>query len=211
MAKVLHVGDPATVGAAVAALLAGEAIVVPTETVYGLACRATAPGATSAVFALKGRPADVPLAVLVASLDQALELVEEPSAPARRLIERHWPGPMTVVLRRRADVTVELGGDGVTVGVRCPDHDLVRRLAEVVGPIAATSANRHGRPTPTEAAVAAAALAGEVALVIDGGTCAGLPSTVVDGNDPSLRVLRPGPVTAAHVAAALDGRPGAAP
>ncbi len=184
------------------ALLAGEAVVLPTDTVYGLAVATSRAGATAAVFAIKGRPDTVPLAVLVDSLDQALELCEPPAPAVARLVERWWPGPLTVVLRRRPGSSVELGGDGATVGVRCPDHDLVRALARRVGPLATTSANRHGEPTPATAEEVAAQLGARVALVVDGGRIEGLASTVVDGTDPSLPVLRAGPISQEDVRAA---------
>ena len=196
------IDDPAALSAAVDALRAGAAVVVPTDTIYGLAVATAAPGATAAVFAIKGRPSTVPLAVLVDSMEQALALCEPPIAPARRLVDRCWPGPLTVVLTRRADVGVELGGDGRTVGVRCPDHPFVRALAQAVGPLATTSANRHGEPTPTRAADVAGALGERVALVIDGGVLTGVASTVVDATDPSLPVLRAGPISREQIDAA---------
>jgi tRNA threonylcarbamoyl adenosine modification protein (Sua5/YciO/YrdC/YwlC family) len=188
--------------AAVAALTAGEAVILPTDTVYGLAVALSVPGATKLLFALKDRPEGVPIAVLVASPDQARELVEPPSAAVARLLDALWPGPLTVVLHRRAGVHLGLGGDGSTVGVRCPDHALLRRLAEAVGPLATTSANRHSEPTPETATAAAAALTAEVAVIIDGGPCRGIASTVVDGTDAALPVLRPGPITPEQVLAA---------
>ena len=175
---------------------------LPTDTVYGVGVALSVPGATARLFALKDRPASTPIAVLVASWAQALELVEPPGAKVERLLERLWPGPLTVVLRRRPDVVVDLGGDGATVGVRCPAHDFLRGLATEVGPLATTSANRHGEPTPASALDAAAALTAPVALVVDGGACAGVASTVVDGTDPALPVLRAGPISPDHVRAA---------
>jgi tRNA threonylcarbamoyl adenosine modification protein (Sua5/YciO/YrdC/YwlC family) len=194
--------DERGVEAAVAALEAGEAVILPTDTVYGLAVALSVPGATKLLFALKDRPEGVPIAVLVASPAQAQELVEPPSPAVARVLDALWPGPLTVVLRRRADVHVDIGGDGSTVGVRCPDHALLRRLADEVGPLATTSANRHGEPTPETASAAAAALTAEVAVVIDGGPCRGIASTVVDGTDDALPVLRPGPITPEQVLAA---------
>lgn len=195
---------PAAIEAAVRALLAGEAVVLPTETVYGVAALPTVPGATARLFALKGRPQDVPLAVLVDDVEQAERLADFPPT-ARRLAERHWPGPLTLVLPRRADATaLVLGGDPETIGIRCPDHDLVRAIARRVGPIATTSANRHGQPTPRAAAEAAAALAGGVAVLLDGGRCGGVPSTVVDATGEVLRVLRVGTISEAALRAAQD-------
>jgi L-threonylcarbamoyladenylate synthase len=189
---VLDAGDPGAVDAAVAALRAGGAVVLPTDTVYGLAAL---PAHVDVLYALKGRPDAVPVAVLVADADQAAT-VGLLDGPGRRLAERFWPGPLTIVL-------APVDGDA-TVGVRCPDDDLVRALASRVGPLPTTSANRHGEPTPPTAQEAAASLTGEPALVLDGGTCGGVASTVVDvsgGGDPV--VLREGAVASSAIAAAL--------
>ncbi|MGI8661614.1 MAG: L-threonylcarbamoyladenylate synthase [Acidimicrobiales bacterium] len=194
--------DPSAVEAACAHLLAGRLVIAPTDTVYGLAALPSIQHATEALFAVKGRPSDVPLAVLVDSLDQALALVEAPDEPVARLAARLWPGPLTIVLRRRVDAGVELGGDGATVGVRCPDHRAVRALARSVGPLAVTSANRHGEPTPSTADELAAIFRSSVALILDGGTCAAIPSTVVDGTREELRILRAGPITSEQIAQA---------
>ena len=202
MAEVLDVDDASAIERASEVLLAGGAVVLPTDTVYGLAVAVSVPDATSAVFAIKGRPASVPLAVLVDSLDQARALCEPPAPAVERLVRRWWPGPLTVVLRRRADRAVELGGDGTTVGVRCPAHELVRALARAVGPLATTSANRHGEPTLSTAREVAAQLGAGVALVLDGGRIEGQASTVVDGTDPELPVLRAGPISQEAVRAA---------
>jgi L-threonylcarbamoyladenylate synthase len=177
------------------ALRAGEAVVVPTDTVYGLAALPGIPGATARLFALKRREGRKSLAVLVADADQARALVEPVTPEVLDLMTRHWPGPLTLVLRRStAARALDLGGDDATVGVRCPGHALIRELARRVGPIATTSANRSGEPTPATAAEAAAALDGPVGAVLDGGRCDGVPSTVVDVTAPSWRVLREGPI-----------------
>lgn len=182
---------------AVAALRAGEVVVLPTETVYGLAALPGVPGATGKIFALKGRGPDVPLAVLCADADQALALADQPSDAVQRVAKELWPGPLTLVLRRRLGLGYELGEPSTTIGLRCPDHDLVRGLAAQVGPIAATSANRHGEPTPDTAADVAAVFGTGVAAVVDGGPCDGQPSTVVDAtaDDPAdWVVLRQGAI-----------------
>ncbi len=178
-----------------AVLERGGIVVVPTDTVYGLAARADDPSATALLFARKGRGADTPLAVLCADAGQALGLADDASAEAvRALADRHWPGPLTLVVTRRPGLDLALGEPAHTVGVRCPDHDFVRAVAAVVGPIATTSANRHGEATPAEARDAAASLTGPVDLVVDGGSLLGTPSTVVDATGEHLRVLRAGPV-----------------
>lgn len=188
-----------------AALLAGDAVVLPTDTVYGLAALPTVPGATARLFALKDRRPDAALAVLVADPDAAIALAAPLAPPLRRVAARLWPGPLTLVLPRGpAAAGWDLGGDPSTIGVRCPDHVLVRAVTARVGPIATTSANRHGAPTPPTAAEAAAALTGPVAVVADGGRLDGTASTVVDATGPGWRVLREGPISLAAVDAAAE-------
>jgi len=171
---------------------------MPTETVYGLGALPTVAGATAKIFELKGRTADVPLAVLCADADQALALADEPSAAVELAAKAFWPGPLTLVLRRRPGLGYELGEPATTIGLRCPDHEVVRVLAAEVGPIAVTSANLHGQPTPATAPAVAALFGDGVTAVIDGGPCTGLPSTVVDAtaDDPAAwKVLRQGAIT----------------
>jgi L-threonylcarbamoyladenylate synthase len=188
--------------AVVEVLRDGGTVVLPTDTVYGIAALANDPSATAKLFALKGRPEEVPLAVLVESLAQAETIVEPPSPRAARVIERYWPGPLTVVLKCRAGARVALGGDGRTAGVRAPAHAFIREVAAAVGPIATTSANRHGQPTPVTADEAASGLAGGVDLVIDGGPLSGVPSTVIDGTVEALTILRAGTILREQVEAA---------
>lgn len=190
--------------AVVEALRAGEAVVLPTETVYGLA---TLPTATARIFELKGRAPDVPLAVLCADPRQALALVDDPTDAVRQVARELWPGPLTLVLPRRPGLDFELGEPATTIGVRCPDHDLVRFIAAQVGPIAVTSANLHGQPTPRSAAAIARLFGAGVAAVVDGGDLDGTPSTVLDATSPDpadWRVLREGGVTLAEVLAVLE-------
>lgn len=174
-------------------LRGGGVVVLPTDTVYGLAAAADRPDAVARLFRLKGRAADVPVAVLCTDAAQALALAEEVPPDAARL-SRHWPGPLTLVLARRRDLDWRLGEPSATIGVRCPDHDLVRSIAALVGPLATTSANRHGSPTAPSAAQAAGSLTGPVDLVIDGGLLDGAPSTVVDCTGERPVVLRRGSI-----------------
>lgn len=178
--------------AVVGALRAGRVVAIPTDTVYGLAVDPAAPGATARLFALKGRPADVPVAVLVSDAEQAARLADPVPASARDLMRDHWPGPLTLVLPRRTGVDLDLGHPPTTVGIRCPDEPLVRRIAAAVGPLATTSANRHGEPTPPTAAEVAALFGDGVAVVVDGGPRPGAASTVVDCTGPEPVVLRQG-------------------
>jgi L-threonylcarbamoyladenylate synthase len=174
---------------AVAALQRGEAIVIPTDTVYGVA---TLPAFTARLFEVKERPTDVALPVLVADRAQA-ERIADLSARAAALADAHWPGGLTLVVPRAAGFDADLGGtDTATVGVRVPDHEVPRELARLVGPLVTTSANRHGRPTPATAADAAAELG--VATWIDGGVLGGAPSTVVRVVGDEVEVLRRGAI-----------------
>ena len=196
--------DPAgAVDAAVACLRAGGVVVLPTETVYGVAALADNSSAVEELFVRKGRPADRRVAVLVADLDQARSLAVVDGRTIA-LAEVAWPGPLTMVLPTAP------GSDEATVGVRCPDHALVQAVATSVGPIATTSANRSGDPTPADAASAAASLGGDL-LVLDDGRCTGVPSTVVDLTvDPAV-ILREGTFTAADLeAAGIRVEPGSA-
>lgn len=224
---VLDVIDPAALEAAVAALAAGKVVVVPTDTVYGLAVDPTDPGAVAGLFALKGRPDSLSLPVLVAGLDQVLTLVDAISEQASTLAGRFWPGPLTLVLTRRTGIELHLGatvesdtdrqsvecdtdrhtGSSGTVGVRCPDHAMLRDLCRATGPLAVTSANRHGEPPCTSVAEVLRALTGlpvaGPAFVLDGGRCDGAVSTVVDLTGPEPRCLREGALSWASVLSAL--------
>ena len=205
MPSTVHLGQSPTeqqvaavVDEAAEVLLKGGAVVLPTDTVYGLAALPSVPGATAGLFELKARSEQQPMAVLVADKEQAVELID-PAALTDQVLgwmERLWPGALTIVLPRAAAYAdLELGGSAHTVGVRCPDHDLLRALARKVGPLATTSANRHGEPTPLSAGEAAAALEGPVGLVIDGGLAGSEASTVVDATVEPWVLLRQGGIT----------------
>lgn len=185
---------------AAAALRAGGVVLLPTDTVYGLA--ALTPEAEEDLFVLKGRPAERAIAVLVADRQAAESLADDVPAPLAELMDRHWPGPLTVVLpRARKPGRPQVGGDRDTIGVRCPDHEWLRRLLADVGPLATTSANRHAEPTPPDAQQVLTALStpttpgAAVAVAIDGGTGTGTASTVVAWQDGRLKILRPGPLS----------------
>lgn len=198
---VLDASDPAAVDEAVRLLRAGEVVAIPTDTVYGVAVDPFQPGAADRLFVAKERPKDVALPVLVGAAGDLDHLVEGPVDPlARNLVDRFWPGALTLVLPRRVDLReLDLGGDPATIGVRCPDHRLVRELCREVGPLATTSANRHRQPTPEDAAGVAEALGDAVPLVLDGGICAGDPSTVVSILGDEVRILREGRIPATEL------------
>ncbi|HUY21963.1 MAG TPA: L-threonylcarbamoyladenylate synthase [Acidimicrobiales bacterium] len=189
---------------AVAALQAGAVVAIPTDTVYGLAVDPSCPGSTETLFAVKGRPAGLDLPVLVGSRAQADALSAGGALPptAARLAEIFWPGALTLVVPRRHGLDWALGDHADTIGLRCPDHEVARRLCTAVGPLATTSANPHGAPPYTEARAVARAFAGRVAVIVDGGRCARPPSTVVAVDAAGLRCLREGALSFADVVAA---------
>jgi L-threonylcarbamoyladenylate synthase len=189
-------GDAPDLNAAIAALKAGSIVGIPTDTVYGLAVDPRQFRATDSLFALKHRPSSLELPVLVADIGQAEALAgpDGLSDLARRLAEFFWPGSLTIVVARRAEIDWRLGGDSGTIGLRCPAHPVARRLCHEVGPLATTSANRHGAPPITTATVLAEEFGAGVAVVIDGGVCDGTPSTVVDVTGDTVRCVRDGAV-----------------
>ena len=199
--------DPVgAVSVAAAELRNGRPVVLPTDTVYGVAALADDATAVADIFRRKGRDEGKPLAVLVADGAQASALADADLDVLGDL----WPGALTVVVNRAPGVELHLESDAEasgTIGLRCPDHDLVRALAAEVGPLATTSANRSGEPSPPTAVEAATALGGDL-LVLDGGQCDGEPSTVVDLTVVPARILREGVVgTGALMDAGLDVAP----
>lgn len=161
----------------VAALARGDVVVIPTDTVYGLAGRFDNPRAIRRIFEIKKRPPDKPLPVLASSMS-SLSGVATFDPLARKLAASFWPGPLTLVLPRAEGFDADLGaGERETVGVRVPEHELTRRLLQECGPLAVTSANRSGHPPATDAETAAAEFPD--LLTLDGGPGAGQPSTVL--------------------------------
>ena len=190
--------------ARVAALLdSGEVVAIPTDTVYGVAAAVRHPAAVARLFPLKDRDSNKPVAVLVDGVEQAATVIVL-DAVAGRLAAAEWPGALTLVLPRSPEFDVDLGGAGDTVGVRLPDQTRVRELCRRVGPLATTSANRSGHPTPADGAGVAAELDGtSIAAVLDAGSCAGAPSTVVRLDDGRVEVLREGPVDVENLISSL--------
>ena len=188
-------GDPppaTVVLQAVRVLAQGLPIGIPTDTVYGLAVDPFRTGATDRIFAAKRRPRNVSLPLLVSGVEQALSVSTAVPALAVELMARYWPGPLTIVIPAKAGLAADLGDDDVTVGVRAPNHPVPLALCAAVGPLATTSANRHGEPPMTTAADVDATFGDALPLVLDGGVCAGSPSTVVDCTGEELKLLREG-------------------
>ncbi|HEX3946775.1 MAG TPA: L-threonylcarbamoyladenylate synthase, partial [Acidimicrobiales bacterium] len=170
--------DDGALEAAVQALAAGQVVALPTDTVYGLAARVDRPEGIAAIFAAKGRPPAVALPVLIGRWRQLRDVAETWPKSASMLASRFWPGALTVVVPAKPEVGSVLGGEGTTVGLRRPGHKGVRKLCRLAGPLAVTSANRHGEaPCGTAEQVADAFFPGRlVSLVLDDGPCDGQPS-----------------------------------
>jgi L-threonylcarbamoyladenylate synthase len=173
----------------------GGLVAFPTETVYGLGADARNATAVKRMYAVKGRPTDHPVIVHVARPEQLDDIACDISDAARELAHANWPGPLTLIVRRRAGAVVdEVTGGRDTVGVRVPNHPLALELLEAFnGPVAAPSANRFGRVSPTTAEHVRADLNGDVDLILDGGPCAvGVESTIIDVTGAEPRVVRLG-------------------
>lgn len=204
----------ADLAAAAAAVVAGEVIGLPTETVYGLAADAANPEAVARIYRIKGRPTDHPLIVHVLD-DARARLWAEWTDAAQRLADAFWPGPLSIVLARRAGAPAWACAGHSTIALRAPSHPVARRLmtaladAGITG-LAAPSANRFGRISPTSAAHVRADLGDDVAIVLEGGRAAvGIESTIVDLSRGRPVLLRPGHIAADLLARAL-GQPVAA-
>ena len=186
---------------AVAILRSGGLVAFPTETVYGLGADASNPDAVKKIFAAKGRPQNHPLIVHLADASHLAHWVRDIPMAAHRLGERFWPGPLTLILHRAENVPDALTGNQDTVGLRVPGHPVAHALLQAFGSgIAAPSANRFGRISPTTAEHVRAELGERVDMLLDGGSCdIGIESTIVDLSGSQPAVLRPGKISAAEI------------
>jgi L-threonylcarbamoyladenylate synthase len=194
---------------AVQLLRQGELVALPTETVYGLGADALNPDAVAKIFAAKGRPSDHPLIVHLADASQIMTWAREVPKDAIALARAFWPGPLTLILKRDESVPDLVTGGQDTVGLRVPNHPVALELLRAFGSgVAAPSANRFGRISPTTAAHVRQELGERVALILDGGACAvGLESTIVDLSRGVPVILRPGAIGADDIARVLGRRP----
>lgn len=197
------------VSRAAALLRDGELVALPTETVYGLGADATNPQAIAKIFAAKGRPADHPLIVHIPDAAHLGRWAIDIPEAAYRLAEAFWPGPLTLILKRHPAVLDAITGGQDTVGLRVPNHPLaLQLLREFDGGVAAPSANRFGHVSPTTAEHVREELGDAVSLILDGGPCAvGIESTILDLSGGAPRILRPGMLDAAAIAAVLGVTP----
>jgi L-threonylcarbamoyladenylate synthase len=179
--------------AASLAIQRGHLVVLPTDTVYGVAADAFDPAAVSSLLAAKGRGREMPPPVLVSAISTIDALAVNIPSYARALVEEFWPGPLTLVCHQQASLQWDLGDTRGTVAVRMPNHDIALEILERTGPLAVSSANRTGMPAATDAEQAMEMLGEEVAVIVDGGASpGGEASTIVDATGPQGRVLRRG-------------------
>lgn len=193
---------------AAAELRAGRLVVFPTETVYGLGANIFNERAVQRIFRAKNRPQDNPLIVHVAEAAQATALMDTVPPWFDELVEEFWPGPLTLVVRRNAAVLDVVSAGLPTVAIRMPAHVMARQLIREAGvPVAAPSANRSGRPSPTTAPEAYEEMRGRADVVLDGGPCSiGIESTVLDLTTKRPIVLRPGVITPEHIEEVVQTR-----
>ncbi|MEA3344759.1 MAG: L-threonylcarbamoyladenylate synthase [Chloroflexota bacterium] len=198
--------DPAAIGEALEVLNRGGVVAFPTDTVYGVGADVRQPKAIAKLYEIKERPLDKAIPLLLARTEDMASIAQEVPESAWHLAERFWPGALTMVMRRAPSLPSILTASGPTVAVRVPDHPVARSLIEGLGaPLAATSANISGQPSPVTADDVLAQLGGRIELLLDGGPCpGGEPSTVVDLTLTPARILRPGPITADHIRAVLS-------
>ena len=186
-------------------LRAGGLVGIPTETVYGLGANGLDPAAVGRIFQAKGRPQDNPLILHIPGADWLERYCRDIPAAAYELARRFWPGPLTMVLRRRDNVPDQVTAGLDTVGMRCPAHPLCRAVIQAADvPVAAPSGNTSGRPSPTTAAHMWEDMDGKIDAIVDGGPCTvGVESTIIDLTCTPPRLLRPGGITLEQLQAVL--------
>ncbi|MGZ8928107.1 MAG: L-threonylcarbamoyladenylate synthase [Methylobacter sp.] len=200
------VADADAIKRAADLLRQGRLVAFPTETVYGLGADASNPDAVAAIFKAKGRPADHPLIVHIADIDSLYDWASTVPEAALKLAHRFWPGPLAMILNKKPEVPLEVTGGQQTVGLRMPDHPVALALLKSFGGgVAAPSANRFCRISPTQASHVSEELGDAVDMILDGGACrVGVESTIIDLSGSKPRLLRPGHITRQQIEAVLQ-------
>ena len=189
---------------ALEALRAGRLVAFPTDTVYGVGALAFEGEAIRSIYAAKDRHMEKAIPILIGDVDDLAKVAVEIPEEAHRLAARFWPGALTILIPKRADLPEAVSATS-TVGVRVPDHDVARALLRATGPMAVTSANISGAQSPVTAREVYDQLGGRIPLIIDGGrTPGGIPSTLVDCTAPDLQILREGPISLEELRSALN-------
>jgi len=202
MKPVPVVADANAIGDATDLLKQGRLVAFPTETVYGLGADASNPDAVASIFKVKGRPADHPLIVHIADIDSLGDWARTVPETALKLAAHFWPGPLTMILNKQPQVSLAVTGGQQTVGVRMPNHPVALALLKSFGGgIAAPSANRFCRISPTQSSHVYEELGNSVDMILDGGACqVGVESTIIDLSGDMPRLLRPGQITSQEIA-----------
>ncbi|HUE97635.1 MAG TPA: L-threonylcarbamoyladenylate synthase [Anaerolineales bacterium] len=189
---------------AIEILHSGGLVAFPTDTVYGLGALAFKGKAVESIYAAKGRPIEKAIPILIGDQGDLEKVGTNIPESAHTLASRFWPGPLTVLVPKRADLPEAVSATA-TVGVRVPDHAVARALLRAAGPLAVTSANISGRESPVTAPEVYEELGGRIALIVDGGrTPGGVPSTLVDCTTPELSILREGPISMEELLSTLN-------
>lgn len=196
-ASILPAFSAAAIDRAASALVAGQLVVIPTDTVYGVAAALSRPAAVEEIYRVKGRPAEKPIALLVDQIEQVGQVATTIPEAAKTLMARFWPGGLTLILPRRPDVPDIVAAGGPTIAVRMPDHPVPRAVIRRLGqPLPTTSANRSGQPSPTNAQEAMRDLGEYVAIILDAGPApGGIESTVIDPTQSPPVVYREGAIS----------------
>jgi L-threonylcarbamoyladenylate synthase len=186
----------------------GGVVAIPTDTVYGLACHPDQAQAAERIFLLKRRPPEMELSLLGATVEDLRRFGDLDGSPtAARLAEHFWPGPLSIIVPAAAPRHAAIPRHGATISLRVPAHPDTRALLAITGPLATTSANRHGEPPATTAEQVAQFFGAELDAILDGGPAAGLPSTIIDCSVDPPQLLRTGPLGADELSPYLEGSP----
>ena len=199
--NILNSADSSSIDIAVRALQRDLLVAIPTETVYGLAARASSPSAVKKIFVVKGRPIGHPLILHVANKQDLSLWSQELSNNARLLAEKYWPGPLTIIVKRNDKVCDEITGGRDTVAIRCPNHPVATELLiRLTDAIVAPSANHFGKVSPTSARHVAEDFGDEISVILDGGECSiGVESTIIDCTTEPPQILRAGAISADQI------------
>lgn len=193
--KIIKNTSPNAISQALDILKSGGLVAFPTDTVYGVGCLAFDGKAIESIYIAKDRPIEKAIPILIADMEDMEKVGIDISQVAYKLATCFWPGPLTCIIAKQPTLPEAVSATD-TVGVRVPDHHVARALLRAAGPMAVTSANISGEPSPSTAEEVYAQLNGRIPLIIDGGTTpGGVPSTVVDCSTPDLKILREGPIS----------------
>jgi L-threonylcarbamoyladenylate synthase len=202
--EIIPANAPDAISRALEILRSGGLVAFPTDTVYGVGGRAFDEKAVESIYLAKDRPAEKAIPILIGEANDLEKVAVDIPDSARKLADRFWPGPLTILVPKRVELPVAVSATS-SVGVRVPDHEVARALLRAAGPMAVTSANISGGQNPLSAQEVYGQLAGRIPLIIDSGrTPGGVPSTLVDCTTTELRVLREGPVSQEQLISALN-------